>query len=131
MAVKNPSNSEVGATGPSLSDEGASEESRMVRCTVAPGHTVVTGLPPNRWEDTPGSDKKRQVRVGTQKYNGPGTIIDLPQDEYEHNLERGFVLDPEGRERVPNGLGPIFDRDTTANPGGVGGQNTMITTVGR
>lgn len=111
--------------------EGEADEAppRMIRCTVAPGHTVITGLPPWRGHGT-GVERPR-IRTGTQASNGPGSIIELPEDEYLHNLERGFVLDPDGRERVPNGLGPIFDRDTTASPGGAGGQNTMITTAGR
>jgi hypothetical protein len=99
---------------------------KMVTATVAPGHTVEIGEPRHRWVEEGG--KRTRIPKGTQRSMPPGSIVELPEDEYKHLLRAGFLLDPSGLALAPMGSGPVYDRDLTqqANPAGVGLQNGMI-----
>ena len=97
---------------------------KMVRATVAPGRNVNIGDPPIRWVGE--GEKRRAVMGSGQQIAEPGDIIELPEYEAEFLMSRGFLLDPNGKVLVPNGMGPDYDRDMTTNPAGIGPQNRMI-----
>lgn len=99
---------------------------KTVRATVAPGRNVYVGDPAVRWEAD--GDKKKRVVGGGQQIAEPGDIIELPEREAKFLMSRGFLLDPDGKIVVPNGMGPDYDRDLTkvANPAGIGMQNNMV-----
>lgn len=105
---------------------------KMIRATVAPGRNVNIGDPPTRWEATGKEGEKRRVVGGGQRVAEPGDIIELPEHEANFLMSRGFLLDPDGKVVIPNGMGPDYDRDLTAkvaNPAGIGPQNTMVQTA--
>lgn len=77
-----------------------------MRCTVAPGRTVVIGEPGNLLAKPP--------IARTTKECGPGQQIELPRDEFEYLLTAGYLMNPDGTPPVPQGNGPDFNRDTTA-----------------
>jgi hypothetical protein len=102
---------------------------KMLRVTVAPGRNINIGDPPFRWEGE--GDKRRRVIGGGQQVAEPGDIIELPEHEARFLMSRGFLLDPDGKVVIPNGMGPDYDRDHTkdSNPAGIGMQNTMVQPV--
>jgi hypothetical protein len=68
---------------------------RLVSAIVAPGHTIMIDGSPNA------------------RAAGPGETVELPESEVEFHRQRGFLLDTDGRQRMPDENGPSWDNDQT------------------
>lgn len=69
----------------------AEPKQKLVRASVAPGHTVMVGPLP-------------------QKAHGPGTIVELPADEAASLMRAGFLQDPDVAP-VMIAPGPTFGQE--------------------
>jgi hypothetical protein len=77
------------------------EKIRMVSAAVAPRHTIQVG----------GYGDPRNGLGGHPRTVGPGTLIELPEDEARHLIAAGFLLDPQAQPRPAPGPGPTVGQD--------------------
>jgi hypothetical protein len=61
---------------------------KLIRAAVTRGHTVMIG----------------------QQANGPGTLVELPEEEARHLMAHGFLAEPNAPQ-APVGMGPIYSED--------------------
>jgi len=68
----------------------------MVSAAVAPRHTIQLG----------GHGDPRSARGAQPRVVGPGTLVELPEEEALHLIAAGFLLDPQAGPRPAPGPGP-------------------------